>query len=78
MPARLSSGLLHELVDVNCPVCDYGFELQMLDAACQVWRWCPCCRIRIHLSEGGGEVHGAMEDLDAAFSDLNKALRRQR
>lgn len=74
MGSRLSGQLLHALIDVECPRCGYGFEVEMLDAATGVARWCPCCRIRIQLTEGGGEVHGAMEDIDAAIRDLQKML----
>ena len=74
MSGRLSASLLGELIDVNCPVCNFGFEIQIVDAACQVWRWCPCCRSRIRLVEPGGEVHGAMEEIDSAMRELQKSL----
>ena len=75
MTERLSASLLGDLLEVNCPACNFGFEVQVVDAACQVWRWCRCCRSRIRLVEPGGEVHGAMEEMDAAFRSLEKSLK---
>lgn len=74
MSQRISSTLLGSLVDVDCPACGFGFEIEMVDAATGVTRWCPCCRTTIELSEGGGEVHGAMEDIDSAMRSLERTL----
>jgi hypothetical protein len=76
MAGSLSTSLLGELLEVNCPVCDFGFEVQMVDAACQIWRWCPCCRSRVHFVEPGGELHGAMAEIDSAVREFEKSLRR--
>ncbi len=76
MPGRISSSLLEQLVGVNCPACQFGFEVEVADAACQVWRWCPCCRSRIRLMEPGGEVHGAMEEVESAMREFQKNLGR--
>lgn len=75
MTGRLSASLLGGLLEVNCPACDFGFEVQLVDAVCQVWRWCRCCRSHIRLVEPGGEVHGTMEEVDSAIRSLEKSLK---
>lgn len=70
----LSSQVLRTLIAADCPVCAFTFEVELLDAATQVWRWCPCCRVHIRFNEGGGEVHGAMEDIDSAMRELERTL----
>lgn len=74
--ATLLVDLARALVEVECPGCGYPFEIQMLDASCQVHRRCPCCRVRIHLVEPDGTVSGGIEDVESAFRDLERALRR--
>ena len=76
MSSGLSRQLLSMLVEIECPVCEFGFDIELIDAACQVWRWCPCCRVHIRMIESGGEVYGAMEEIDASMRELEKALRR--
>jgi hypothetical protein len=73
---HLSTGLLFSLIDIACPQCGYVFEVQMLDATCQVTRMCPCCRVRIRLSEGTGDVSGAMREIDAQTDSLQRQLDR--
>lgn len=67
-----------QLVAVDCTRCGYPFEIQLLDASCQVRRRCPCCRIRIRFEEPDGSVsrgiadaHGALRDLERALGDLS-------
>jgi hypothetical protein len=44
----------------------------MLDVLCQVWRWCPCCRVHIRLIEPAGEVSGALRDVNYAWRRLTE------
>ena len=66
----------HLMVQVPCPVCGYGVEIQLLDARTQVWRWCPCCRVRIRMVEPDGSVSGAIAGAeDAMRSFFEEAIR---
>lgn len=73
---RLSDQLMQGYVEAECPVCEYPFEFQIIDARTQVYRHCPCCRTVIHLIDHGGSTYGALEDVDNAMNDLNQQLRR--
>jgi hypothetical protein len=64
-----------QLIDVDCPRCGYTFDIQLLDAACQVHRRCPCCRVGIRLVEPDGSVSGGIEDVEAADRDLERAMK---
>jgi hypothetical protein len=65
----------HVLVDVTCPACGFPFEVQLLDARTQVWRWCPCCRVHIRLVEPDGSVSRGLADAEAAMRDLENTMR---
>lgn len=66
----------HVMVDVPCPRCGYGVEVQLLDARTQVYRWCPCCRVRIHLVEPDGSVSVSIDAAEEAMHSLAETLRR--
>jgi hypothetical protein len=66
----------HVLVDVPCPRCRYHVEVQLLDARTQVYRWCPCCRGRIHLVEPDGSVSVGIDAVEGAMQSLQETLRR--
>lgn len=66
----------HVTLDISCPRCGYGVEIQLLDARTQVWRWCPCCRVRIRMVEPDGSVSGAVTAAEAAMNSLAETLRR--
>ena len=68
--------LLAQLIDVNCPNCDYSLEIQLVDVRTQTYRRCPCCRWLIRLQDGGGSTFGALKDIDNAFNNLEKTIRR--
>lgn len=67
--------IARQLIEMECPRCRYVFDIQFLDASCQVYRSCPCCRIRIHFVEPDGSVSGGIQDIDSAFRELHKALK---
>lgn len=71
----LSLELLQATIEVQCPRCEFGFEVELVDAYCQTYRWCPCCRALIHLVEPAGEVHGAIEEIDSAMRGLQRQLK---
>jgi hypothetical protein len=73
--SSLSWDLLNALIVIDCPRCGFSFEVQTLDALCQVWRWCPCCRVRIRLVEPSGELSGALRGIDTTLASFNRTLR---
>ena len=72
---RLSDQLLQHLIEIECPSCNYPFEIQLVDARTQVYRLCPCCRTRIRLVDAGGSMFGELEAVDNAFDDLERTVR---
>lgn len=64
------------MVEVPCPRCGYGVEIQLLDARTQVWRWCPSCRVRIRMVEADGSVSGSVSAAEGAMRSLDETLRR--
>jgi hypothetical protein len=73
---QLSYELLQQLIEIQCPECEYEFEIQMLDIRVQAYKLCPCCRVRIHLVDAGGSTFGALEAVDDAMRQLERTLRR--
>ncbi len=73
---KLSYQLLQQLIEISCPSCNYSFEIQLVDARTQVYRLCPCCRVRIQLVDADGSMYGEFEAVDEAFDDLDRTLRR--
>lgn len=72
---KLSAEILQNLVSFPCPDCGYEVEIQLLDARVQAYRYCPCCRVRIHLVDVDGSLFGALEDVDLTMDQLAKALK---
>lgn len=70
--------IARQLIDVGCPRCGYLFEIQMLDASCQIYRRCPCCRARIHFVEPDGSMSRGIADVEESLRDLEHSLRRLR
>ncbi len=68
--------LCYQMVDVACPRCGYGIEVQILDIRTQAYRWCPCCRGRIHLVEPDGSVSVEVDAVEEAMSSVLETLRR--
>ena len=66
-------GLERALVDVPC-TCGYHVEVQLLDVMTQSWRWCPCCRTRLHLTEPDGSTWGAVEAGEAAIAEFSMTI----
>ena len=64
------------MVDVPCPRCGYGVEVQLLDARTQAYRWCPCCRARIHMIEPDGSVSGSVDAVEETMRALTETLRK--
>ncbi len=68
--------LHHQVVDVRCPRCAYLVEVQILDVRTQVYRWCPCCRVLIHLVEPDGSISVSIDAAESAMHSLEETLRK--
>lgn len=73
--SSLSWELLSALIEIHCPRCGFSFEVQMLDALCQIRRWCPCCRVRIRLIEPTGELSGGIRGIGATIALFDRTLK---
>ncbi|MDH6304356.1 uncharacterized Zn finger protein (UPF0148 family) [Parabacteroides sp. PF5-5] len=61
-------------IDVNCPKCNYLFEIQMIDARLEKKVYCPNCKITIKLQDKDASVHTSVKDINNALQELNKSL----
>ncbi len=68
--------LLGNLVEAPCPQCGYYVEFQLADAQTHSYKWCPCCRARIHLIDDTGSLYGAVADISSQIAELNDTLNR--
>lgn len=62
---------LDGLVEVSCPECGYGLELEITDVRCQVSRYCPACKTLLALRDGDGAIYGAEQDVTATLRQLD-------
>jgi hypothetical protein len=62
------------LIDVACPRCGYAIEIQLLDATVQAYRWCPCCRVQLHLVEDGS-ASNAVTDVESSLTAFLRSLK---
>jgi len=66
---------LHGLyIDVPCPGCGFGLDVQMIDIETQSWTRCPSCRRRIHLLEPDGSVSIGIRNSERALDQLYGAF----
>lgn len=72
----LSRQFLRAWIDLNCPACGYGMEVQLIDAWAQTSRWCPCCRRLIRLAEPDGSLSSGLAAADRAMERLRRSLER--
>ena len=70
----LTSGWLHLWVEVDCPSCGYGLEIQVIDVSCQVYRRCPCCLTLIHLVDAGGSATTERRRVESRIEKSMKGL----
>ena len=63
-------------VNVDCPNCGYGVDVQILSVRLESTIFCPCCKISIQLVDEEASVHGAQEEMDLAFKNLQRELKK--
>jgi len=62
-------------IDVNCPKCNYAFEIQMIDARLENVVYCHNCKCSIKLRDESASVHTSTRDITNAFNELDKTLK---
>jgi uncharacterized Zn finger protein (UPF0148 family) len=63
-----------DFVSVDCPVCGYPFEIQIIDARLGARVYCPNCKVSIQLV--GDDLERTRHEVDSAFEDLANTLKR--
>ena len=63
-------------VNVDCPNCGYGVDVQVLSVRLEASIYCPCCKLSIRLVEREASVHGAEDDMDLALNSPQRELEK--
>ena len=63
-------------VNVYCPNCGYGMDVQVLSVRLEATIFCPCCKTSIRLVDEGASVHGAQEEMNLALKNLQHELKK--
>jgi len=50
-------------VDIECPKCGYGDEVQLIDAKTEKTIFCHNCKINIKLSDAEASVHTGIDSM---------------
>lgn len=70
----LASQILHDDHEVDCPQCGYPVWIRFSEVIAQCTVTCPCCRLRLHLVDGGGSMQMLGDTLerqiDRAVKDI--------
>lgn len=68
-------------IRVPCPRCDYEVDVQFRMVLLEDVVFCPCCKVRIRLSDDRASghrtrrsVHNALDELRNEITNLNKTL----
>ena len=61
---------------INCPKCNYSFEIQFMDAKLQSIVYCHNCKCSIHLVDGNASAACGIRKIEDAFEDLNKTIKK--
>lgn len=62
-------------IDIECPKCNYPFEIQMIDARLETTVYCPNCKCSIQLKDSDASVHTSTRDINNAFNELEKTFK---
>jgi len=62
-------------IDIECPKCNYSFEIQMIDVRLEKVVYCPNCKCSIQLHDSDASVHTSTRDINIALSDLDKTIK---
>ncbi|MEU4777483.1 hypothetical protein [Micromonospora sp. NPDC023633] len=75
MSPSLASQILHGDHEIDCPECGYPVWIRLSEVVAQCTVTCPCCRLRLHLLDGGQmqNLGDTLErQIDRAFEGLTR------
>jgi hypothetical protein len=70
----LAVQFLHSDLEVECPGCQYPLWVTWAEVVVQAVVLCPCCRIRIQLSDAEGSLQNAARVVERVISQALKGL----
>ena len=62
-------------VDINCPKCKYGIQVQLVDVKNETVVNCHNCKSSIQLKDNEASSHQGIRDINQAFEELTKTLK---
>lgn len=63
-------------VSIECPICNYKDEIQLVDAKSEKVIFCLNCKENIKLSDSEASVHNGIENMNKALKDLENIFKR--
>ena len=76
-PSEVDVGVLDSLfINVDCPNCGYGVDVEILLVQLEATIFCPCCKISIHLVDADASLYGAQGEVDLALKSLQRELKK--
>ena len=73
MQMALLDGLF---INLECPNCDYGMDVELLSVQLQETVFCPCCKVTIELVDADASVYASQRELDSAMNGLTRELNK--
>lgn len=58
-------------VSINCPKCNFEFEIQVLNSKLQEIVYCHNCKCSIRLVDETASAHSAIRNIKQAFRDID-------
>ena len=59
-------------VNLDCPNCRYGMDVELRSIELQAVIFCPCCKIAIQLNDSDASVDRAQKDIGAAIRNIGQ------
>ena len=59
-------------VNLDCPNCRYGMDVELRSIQLQAVIFCPCCKIAIQLNDSDASVDRAQKDIGAAIRNIGQ------
>lgn len=63
-------------IDINCPNCNYSFEVQIIDAKLQCTVICNNCKSNIQLVDQTSSVQTSINSINQSFKDLENIFKK--
>jgi peptide subunit release factor 1 (eRF1) len=63
-------------IEIDCPNCQYGFEVQMIDAKLQNTIICNNCKSNIQLVDQTASVQTSLNSINHSFKELENIFKK--